>query len=76
MDLVKHLTPSVISCDTFSCTPTEDSKPGHNEEMVKHMLKKFISPVIANFADHQTDKEKPFIRFANKPLDRKYQALS
>lgn len=73
---MKHLTPAVASCDTFSCQNTKDKEPEHNIEMVKHMLKKFIAPIMANFANQQTDNEKPFIRFANKPLDRKYQALS
>ena len=76
-DLAEHLLPAVLQCETFSCKKIDnENEHAHNKELVKHLLNKFIPPLLANFANHQTDKEQPFIRFTNKPLDRKLQTLS
>lgn len=81
-DCVEFLYSRLVACSTMSCKVPQVGvgdnpvNPVHNEELVRIVLKKFLAPMLQNYAGSCTDNEQPFIVFNNKPLNRKYQAFS
>ena len=78
-DLVGFLVPYVSTCPTFLCNRGK-SLPDphkHNEMLVASLLLKFISPILANYAQRETDQQSNPTTISNDKINnRKYLTFS
>ena len=80
-DLVEFLLPKILVCADLKCG-RKDTKNAigqinlHNTEILRHALKKFISPIIKNYGQSVSDVCAPLPVTYNKPAKRKALKLN
>lgn len=76
-DITNFLTPRLLECSDLKCTYARDRQTiPHNKEMVNQIVRKFVSPMLRNYAQVQSELHlcKPIVD--NKPNKRKYLKIT
>lgn len=77
--LVDYLTPRLTACSTFVCERGKlaPKSATHHERLVQIVLWKFISPILTNYCDINSDQMKlPDTIQTNKKDNRKFLTFS
>lgn len=80
-DFVEMLLPRLLECSELKCTSGRDQTTNtgqiipHHKEILRHALKKFISPILKNYGKGISDVNEPPPITQNKPAKRKVLKL-
>ena len=76
-DITNFLTPRLLACPEVKCSVAKDRLTiPHNKEMVEQIVRKFVSPMLRNYAQVQSELHLCKAIVDHKPKKRKYLKIS